>query len=156
MTTRIRPAVKWPLTALLAMLAPIAAFDAQAQAGGAAGKAASAAGSTGRAVDSGRELFGVRCARCHGAEATGTANAPDLLPRVKGMSQESFSAAVLQRHRWSLPAIESAGESAAREAMIRGVPTRQEGGAGMRAWESSAAVSQGVDALYEYLGARVR
>ena len=43
------------------------------------------------------------------------------------MSEDAFGAAVLRRYRFSVPADEAGGESAAREAMLRGVLTRRNG-----------------------------
>jgi mono/diheme cytochrome c family protein len=140
----------------VAMLVSIAAIGVQAQSAGVPATGASSATSTKSSFATGRELFGVHCARCHGADAAGTADGPNLLLRVKGMSEAGFTSAVLQRYRWSLPAAEGAGESAAREAMMRGVLSRQQGGADMPAWESQPAVSSGVKTLYEYLSTTAR
>lgn len=144
MTSRNRPGTRFVLTG---MLAAIAAVGAQAQSPGAASAKA--------AHDTGRELFGVHCARCHGDDAKGRGDAPDLLRRVQGMSEERFAAAVLKRYRWTLPAVEAASESAAREALVRGVLSPQSPG-GMPAQESQPAVATGVKTLYEYLSARGR
>ncbi|MBA3623070.1 MAG: c-type cytochrome [Methylibium sp.] len=75
-------------------------------------------------IATGRELFGAHCARCHGADAKRTSQAPNLLLRVKGMSEAGFVEAVLRRYRWSLPAGEAGGESAWFEAMLHGVLAR--------------------------------
>ena len=108
------------------------------------------------AVDAGRELFAAQCSRCHGADATGTANGPDLRRRVAGMSEEAFTAAVLQRYRFGISAAEAGSESSAREAMLRGVLTRREGAAEMPAWQSNAAVEAGIKPLYAWLKAPAR
>lgn len=73
------------------------------------------------------------------------------------MSEASFSSAVLQRYRWSVPASEG-GESA-RAAMLRGI--LQQRGSGqdikdMPAWEATPAVTQGVKDLYAYLSSAKR
>jgi mono/diheme cytochrome c family protein len=134
----------------------VAAFSVHAQGVRAPAAAASADAPTKSSIEIGRELFSVHCSRCHGTDGAGTANGPNLLVRVRGMSEPGFVSAVLQRYRWSLPAIEGAGESGARDAMIRGVLTRQESGAGMPAWESQPAVSQGVKNLYDYLSSKTQ
>lgn len=131
----------------LALCLSSAALGASAQSGGSAAAAS---------AEQGQKLFGIHCARCHGVDATGSAEAPNLLPRVKGMSEAAFTSAVLQRYRWSMPAAEAGGESAGREAMIRGVLSRQTGGDGMPAWETQPAVAQGVRDLYVYLSERAR
>jgi mono/diheme cytochrome c family protein len=129
----------------------MAAPTALAQGVAPAARAASASAKPTASAEAGRELFAAHCVRCHGAGAAGTANGPNLLARVNGMSEAGFVSAVLQRYRWSLPATEAAGESAARTAMIRGTLLRQEGAAAMPAWEAQPAVSRGVKDLYEYL-----
>jgi mono/diheme cytochrome c family protein len=143
--------------AVAAVLPMIAATSVMAQAAAtSASGAASAAVATPAAVESGRQLFDTHCARCHGVLATGTANGPNLLPRVNAMSESSFASAVLQRYRFSVPASEGAGESAARDAMLRGLLSRRQDNAGMPAWEDDAAVASGVKSLYAYLSARAR
>ena len=107
-------------------------------------------------METGRELFRANCVRCHGADATGTADGPNLLVRVKGMSEAGFAGAVLQRYRWSVPAGEASGESAARDAMLRGLLSRRQTGDTMPAWESEPAVAQGVKSLYAFLSAKAR
>jgi cytochrome c553 len=101
----------------------------------------------------GRELFAAHCVRCHGAEARGTANGPDLRPRLLGMSEAAFGNAVLRRYRWSVPAAEAAGESGARDALLRGLLEPRQDAAAMPAWESQPAVAQGIRSLYVYLSA---
>jgi len=140
--------------ALLAALPLLAAFHAQAQASAASAGSPADGGAAQVSSEAGRELFGTHCTRCHGADAKGTANGPNLLPRVKGMSEAGFSSAVLQRYRWSVPAAATAGESGAREALLRGVLSRQGGASGgMPAWQSQPEVVQGVKALFSYLSA---
>jgi mono/diheme cytochrome c family protein len=141
---------------LAGTMAVVTAFSVHAQVARAPAAGASANTPTKSSIEIGRELFSVHCSRCHGNDGAGTANGPNLLVRVRGMSEPGFVSAVLQRYSWSLPAIEGAGESGAREAMIRGVLTRQEGGAGMPAWESQPAVSQGVKNLYQYLSSKTQ
>lgn len=120
----------------------------------AAGGAATAP--TAASIEAGRELFRANCVRCHGADATGTANGPNLLPRVKGMSDAAFASAVLQRYRWSVSAAEAGGESAAREAMMRGLLSRRQAGDTMPAWESEPTVAKGVKSLYDFLSDKAR
>jgi mono/diheme cytochrome c family protein len=100
----------------------------------------------------GRELFALHCARCHGAEGTGTANGPDLRERVRGMSEAAFANAVLRRYRWTLPLTGAGGESSAREALVRGTLERRQGTDAMPAWESEPVVAQGIRSLYAFVG----
>ena len=113
----------------------------------------SMAGSAPPSVEQCRELFSRHCTRCHGGDARGTPSAPDLLPRVRGMSEPGFVSAVLQRYRWSLPASESGGESSGFEAMVRGILSRQTQSdpAAMPAWESELTVTRGVRDLYAFI-----
>lgn len=115
--------------------------------------AASAAAGAMPSAAAGRELFAAHCVRCHGAEARGSANGPDLRPRLRGMSEDAFGNAVLRRYRWSVPAAEAAGESGARDALLRGLLEPRQDPAAMPAWESQPAVAQGIRSLYLYLGA---
>jgi len=108
------------------------------------------------AADPGRDLYAAHCSRCHGSDAAGTADGPNLLRRVKGMSEDAFGAAVLQRYRFSVPAGEAGGESAAREAMLRGVLTQRDGSGEMPAWQSQPAVAGGIRSLYAFLSAKAR
>lgn len=98
--------------------------------------------------------FQANCARCHGADATGTDKAPDLLARVKGMSEGRFAATVLQRYQWVVPASEAGSESGAREALLEDVLKRRKGESLMPAWEKEPAVKAHVLDLYAYLNAR--
>ncbi len=118
--------------------------------------ASACAQGTPTAVDAGRELFAAQCSRCHGGDAAGTANGPDLRRRVRTMSEDAFVAAVLQRYRFGISAAEAGSESSAREAMLRGVLGRREGAGEMPAWQSNAAVAAGVRNLYAFLNAPPR
>jgi len=94
------------------------------------------------------------CARCHGSDATGTDKAPNLLERVKPMSETRFIGTVLQRYKWVLPAAEASTEGAAPAALIQGIAERQQGVLQMPAWENEPAVKAHVADLYDYLRAR--
>lgn len=104
----------------------------------------------GATADSGRDLFQANCARCHGADATGTADAPNLLQRIKGMSEDRFSSTVLRRYAWTVPSSESGSEAAVRQAMLRGLIEPRSTTA-MPAWEGNAAVANGVKEIFGYL-----
>lgn len=116
---------------------------AQTQASGPSSSAPTAA--------AGRELFAAHCVRCHGVDAVGTAEGPDLWPRVKVMSEDAFGNAVLRRYRWSVPAGQAGGESAARDALLNGVLRPRDDTAAMPAWQSQPEVAQGIRSLYRYL-----
>lgn len=147
----------WPLVKCsIAGVSLVWAAGIHAQGAGTTGAAGASAAPKQASIDAGRELFRANCVRCHGADATGTADGPNLLPRVKGMSDAAFSSAVLQRYRWSVPAGEAGGESAAREAMMRGVLSRRQSGDAMPAWESEPTVAKGVKSLYDFLSSKAR
>lgn len=118
--------------------------------------AATPAASAAPSADRGQALYTAHCARCHGADARGSALGPDLRERIRGMSRDAFVEAVLRRYRWTLPATSAGGESEAREALLRGVLERRDGAAGMPAWQGQPEVAQGVQSLYEHLRAASR
>jgi mono/diheme cytochrome c family protein len=107
-------------------------------------------------VYTGWRIFQDRCAGCHGPAATGTAGAPDLLPRVLDMGPRRFVSLVLDRYDWSLPAAQASRESAAREALIDEIVQRKEGALTMPAWQGEPRVSAHIVDLYAYLSARAQ
>lgn len=102
----------------------------------------------------GWRVFQERCASCHGAEATGTINAPDLLPRVRDMGSRRFVGLVLQRYDWNLPPDQASSPSAARENQIEVVMQRKEAPLTMPAWHGEPVVHAHILDLYAYLAAR--
>jgi mono/diheme cytochrome c family protein len=98
--------------------------------------------------------FQYNCARCHGNDATGTDKAPNLLPRLQGMSEARFVSTVLQRYQWVIPSSEAGSESAAREALLQDVLRRRKGETLMPAWENDPSVKAHILDLYAYLNAR--
>lgn len=102
----------------------------------------------------GWRVFQDRCASCHGPAATGTANAPNLLPRLRDMGPRQFVSLVLQRYDWSLPAPQASSESAAREALVEVIMQRKEAPLTMPAWEGEPRVSAHILDLHAYLSAR--
>lgn len=105
-------------------------------------------------VYTGWRVFQERCAGCHGPAATGTAKAPDLLPRVREMGPRRFVNLVLKRYDWSLPASQAGSESAAREALVDEIMQRRQGALAMPAWESEPRVNAHIADLYAFLAAR--
>jgi mono/diheme cytochrome c family protein len=106
------------------------------------------------AVYLGWRHFQANCVRCHGNDASGTDKAPNLLPRVQGMSEARFVATVLQRYQWVVPSSEAGGESAARESLLEDVLRRRKGESLMPPWENEPSVKAHVLDLYAYLNAR--
>jgi mono/diheme cytochrome c family protein len=105
-------------------------------------------------VYTGWRVFQDRCAGCHGAPATGTMAAPDLLPIVRNMGPRRFVGLVLMRYDWSLPAAQTGGSSAEREALVEGVMQRQQGALTMPEWQGEPSVNAHIMDLYAYLAAR--
>ena len=102
----------------------------------------------------GWRMFQQKCATCHGADATGTDRAPNLLPRVAEMSESRFVGTVLRRYTWILPSGEAGAESGAREAWIEQILLRKQGSVDMPAWEAEPHISAHIGDLYGYLRAR--
>lgn len=102
----------------------------------------------------GWRVFQDKCASCHGPAASGTANAPDLLPKVRAMGSRQFVALVLQRYDLNLPAAQAGGDSAARNALVEVVMQRKEAPLVMPAWQGEPRVTAHIADLHAYLSAR--
>ncbi|MDO9165575.1 MAG: c-type cytochrome [Rhodoferax sp.] len=105
----------------------------------------------------GWRVFQDRCAGCHGEVATGTAGAPDLLPRVREMGAHQFVSLVLQRYDWNLPVAQARSQGPAREALIEEMVQRKEKYMlTMPAWQGEPVVNAHIADLYAYLSARAQ
>jgi hypothetical protein len=102
----------------------------------------------------GWRVFQDRCARCHGAEASGSSAGPDLRATLREIGPRRFVGVVLRRYDWNLPAGQAGSESTAREALVDQVLQRGEAAMQMPAWGSEPDVSAHVMDLYAYLAAR--
>jgi len=102
-------------------------------------------------VYTGWRVFQDKCARCHGADATGSAQAPDLSLRVRDMGARRFMALVLSRYDWALPA---GADAASREAQLDAVLQGRQGALAMPAWQGEPVVTAHITDLYAYLAAR--
>lgn len=102
----------------------------------------------------GWRVFQNKCAACHGPSAEGTANGPDLLPRVRDMGSRQFVSIVLRRYDWSQAATQARGDGAALDAMVEKIIGRQEFPLNMPAWEGEPSVTAHLTDLYGYLSAR--
>ena len=105
-------------------------------------------------VYTGWRVFQDRCAQCHGPDASGTGNGPDLLPRVREMGTRRFVGLVLRRYDWSLPAVPPERESAALDALINDIMQRRSPVLSMPAWQGEPRVSAHIVDLYAFLSAR--
>lgn len=104
----------------------------------------------------GWRVFQERCAACHGADATGTRGAPDLLPRVREMGQRRFVSVVLNRYDWPFPTTGARSEGVAREALLTDIEQRRQGALTMRAWQGEPVVQAHIVDLYAWLSARAQ
>ena len=137
---------------LIAMGATLAcmAIGAQSQPAD-PGQEAGAAASTYR----GWQLYQTRCALCHGPDATGGGNAPNLLSSISRLDTAAFSRAVLARHPQGLRSGAIAPEgSAERKAWLDDIQRRAEGKQSMPDWSGDEDVRDGIADLYRFLRAR--
>ena len=104
----------------------------------------------------GWRVFQDRCARCHGPAATGSANAPDLLPRVREMGSRQFVSLVLQRYDLTQPATQAGSGAAPGEAQVEVIMQRKEAPLSMPAWQGEPRVNAHILDLYAYLSARAQ
>lgn len=102
----------------------------------------------------GWRVFQDKCASCHGPAATGTANAPDLLLRVRDMGSRRFVGLVLQRYDWNLPPEQTGSDSTARNALVEVIMQRKEAPLAMPEWQGEPRVNAHIVDLYAYLSAR--
>lgn len=95
-----------------------------------------------------------RCARCHGVEATGSGNAPNLLVRVRSLGPTQFVNLVLRRYEWSLPSPPPAAEGTARAVAVDDIVQRRAGQLVMPAWQGEPRVTAHIADLHAWLAAR--
>jgi mono/diheme cytochrome c family protein len=107
-------------------------------------------------VYTGWRVFQEKCAGCHGPDATGSAHAPDLLPRVAAMGPRRFVNLVLTRYDWDVPAAQARSEGALREALIDQIMQREQGAVNMPAWQGEPRVQAHIVDLHAYLAARAQ
>jgi len=102
----------------------------------------------------GWRVFQQKCAACHGPAATGSANAPDLLPRLREMGAHQFAGLVLRRYDWIFAAAESSPGNTAQSELADRILRGREGTLTMPAWQGDPAVTAHITDLYAYLAAR--
>lgn len=107
-------------------------------------------------VYTGWRVFQDKCAGCHGADATGSAGAPDLLPKVRGIGPRRFVDLLLTRYEWTDPPSQAAAARASpeREALIDEIVQRRTGALTMPAWQGEPRVNAHIVDLYAWLSAR--
>lgn len=105
-------------------------------------------------VYTGWRVFQDRCAGCHGATATGTVGAPDLLPKVRDLNSRQFVNLVLTRYDWGLAVAQASRDSAARDTLVEDLLQRKEYMLTMPAWQGEPRVNAHIVDLYAFLSAR--
>ena len=101
----------------------------------------------------GWRVFQDRCASCHGVDAKGTANAPDLLARVQTLGPREFVSLVLYRYDSTLQGQPAAARSA-REAQVNLLMERQGQALTMPAWQEEPRVNAHILDLHAWLSGR--
>ncbi len=102
----------------------------------------------------GWRVYQDKCARCHGADAAGTASAPGLLPRLREMGERRFVGLVLQRYDLNQPQLQAGSGRSPGEAQVEVVMQRQDAPLAMPAWQDEPRVNAHILDLYAYLSAR--
>lgn len=105
-------------------------------------------------VYTGWRVFQDRCAGCHGATATGTVGAPDLLPKVRDLNSRQFVNLVLARYDWGLAMAQANRNSDARETLVEDLLQRKTYMLTMPAWQDEPRVNAHIVDLYAFLSAR--
>ncbi|QBK03573.1 hypothetical protein DW355_01235 [Hylemonella gracilis] len=101
----------------------------------------------------GWRVYQDRCARCHGVDAQGMANAPSLSIRLQTLGPRQFVSLVLYRYDTTLQG-QPAATREAREAQVDSLMTRQGQPLAMPIWQDEPRVNAHVLDLYAYLSAR--
>jgi cytochrome c2 len=105
-------------------------------------------------VYTGWRVFQDRCAGCHGATATGTVGAPDLLPKVRDLNSRQFVNLVLTRYDWGLAVAQANRDSVARDTLVEDLLQRKNYMLTMPAWQGEPRVNAHIVDLYAFLSAR--
>lgn len=98
----------------------------------------------------GWRVYQDRCAACHGVDAQGTANAPNLLRRLQTLGPREFVSLVLYRYDATLQG-EPAATRGGREAQVETLMERRDQPLAMPAWRDEPSVNAHVLDLYAYL-----
>jgi mono/diheme cytochrome c family protein len=101
----------------------------------------------------GWRVYQDRCASCHGVNAKGTANAPDLLARVQTLGPREFVSLVLYRYDNTLQG-QPAPARNTREAQVDILMERRGQALAMPAWQQEPRVNAHILDLYAYLSGR--
>ncbi len=105
-------------------------------------------------VYTGWRVFQDKCASCHGPAAAGTANGPDLLPRMREMGAKRFVSLVLLRYDLDVAGKPAERGTGADQTLVDAVAERRSGALTMPAWQGEPRVDAHIVDLYAYLSAR--
>jgi hypothetical protein len=113
-------------------------------------------GSVDRQTFLGWRVFHSTCYICHGVDATGTAVAPDLTERVKTMTAQDFTIAVLYRYPIIIGFEAGPGDDLGmlRERFLADIEKHELGELQMPTWDRDPNVKPHLLDLYAYLRAR--
>lgn len=101
----------------------------------------------------GWRVYQDRCAACHGVDAQGTANAPNLLRRLQTLGPREFVSLVLYRYDATLQGQPAATRST-REEQVESLMERRGQPLAMPAWREEPRVNAHVLDLYAWLSGR--
>lgn len=101
----------------------------------------------------GWRVYQDRCAACHGVDAQGSANAPNLLRRVQTLGPREFVSLVLYRYDSTLQG-QPATSRSSREAQLEALLARRDQPLRMPAWGEEPSVNAHVLDLHAWLSGR--
>ncbi len=104
-------------------------------------------------IYAGWRVFQSKCARCHGADASG-ATAPDLRPIMRGMSGRRFANLVLKRYDLDGYGAQGARDQTTLETRIDDILQRRDVPVEMPAWQGEVSVNVHILDIYAYLAGR--
>ena len=102
----------------------------------------------------GWRVYQGKCSSCHGVAATGGQQAPDLLPIVRSLNLQQFSAIVLKRYDLASGASRKLQDKTTVETRIDEIMRASEPPIEMPTWQGEPAVNAHILDLYTYLSAR--
>ncbi len=102
----------------------------------------------------GWRVFQDKCSSCHGATATGTDKAPNLLPILRDMNARQFAELVLKRYDLGAGVPSNSQDKTTYDTRIEEIMRGSEPPIEMPAWQGEPAVNAHVLDLYAYLSAR--
>jgi mono/diheme cytochrome c family protein len=101
----------------------------------------------------GWRVFEAKCASCHGSDATGSAQGPDLLPRLRTMGVKQFTSLVLLRYDWG-QANQARSLGPAHDEQVEAATSGRAPKLTMPAWQGEPSVNAHIVDVHAYLTAR--